>query len=79
MQKRRQKSVKRQPISRALRKAIKNRKLSAYATAKQAHVSVDAVQRFMNNERGLSLATVDRLAAALDLEICEDEEGLAPK
>jgi plasmid maintenance system antidote protein VapI len=60
------------PVSRALRKTIRERGLTAYAAAKQAGVSVDAVQRFMNDERGLNLATVDKLALALDLTLCPD-------
>jgi plasmid maintenance system antidote protein VapI len=47
------------PVSHALREAIHDQGLTAYALAKQAEVSVDAVQRFLNEERGLSLATVD--------------------
>jgi plasmid maintenance system antidote protein VapI len=61
------------PISLALRKTILERDLTAYAAAKQAGVSVDAVQRFMNAERGLNLATVDKLADALQLSLCPDD------
>jgi hypothetical protein len=49
--------------------------LTAYAAAKQAGVSVDAVQRFMNAQRGLTLTTVDKLADALELTLCPDEEA----
>jgi transcriptional regulator with XRE-family HTH domain len=63
----------RAPISRALRKTIRERKLTAYSTAKHAGVSVDAVQRFMRDERGLTLATVDKLADALELTLCPDD------
>jgi plasmid maintenance system antidote protein VapI len=61
------------PISRILRQTIHDRGLTAYAAAKQAGVSVDAVQRFLNEERGLNLATVDKLAGALRLTLCPDE------
>jgi plasmid maintenance system antidote protein VapI len=61
------------PISRALRQTIRKRDLTAYAAAKQAGVSVDAVQRFMNAERGLTLTTVDKLADALDLTLCSED------
>jgi plasmid maintenance system antidote protein VapI len=61
------------PISRALRKTIHEREITAYAAAKRAGVSVDAVQRFMNAERGLTLATVDKLADALELTLCPDD------
>lgn len=73
MSKAKKRRARRQPISRALRKTIRERDLTAYATAKEAGVSVDAVQRFMNAERGLTLATVDKLADALDLTLCPDD------
>jgi hypothetical protein len=61
------------PISRPLRKAIRERGLTAYGAAKQAGVSVDAVQRFLNDQRGLTLATADKLATALALTLCPDD------
>jgi hypothetical protein len=73
--KRKRKWVRREPISKALRDTIHNQGLTAYATAKQAGVSVDAVQRFLNAERGLNLATVDKLADALDLTLCPNESA----
>ncbi len=62
-------------ISRPLRRAIQKQGLTAYAAAKQAGVSVDAVRRFLNAERGLSLTTADRLATALKLTLCPDDGG----
>jgi plasmid maintenance system antidote protein VapI len=70
--------AKKTPISRALRKTIRQRGLTAYATAQQAGVSVDAVQRFLNQERGLTLATVDKLSTALELTLCPDEPATDP-
>jgi plasmid maintenance system antidote protein VapI len=70
---RKKKCAKKGPISRTLRKTIRERGLTAYATAQQAGVSVDAVQRFLNRQRGLTLATVDKLSAALELTLCPDE------
>jgi predicted transcriptional regulator len=64
---------KKSPVSRTLRAQIRERGLTAYATAKKAGVSVDAVQRFMKDERGLTLGTVDKIAASLDLTLCKDE------
>jgi plasmid maintenance system antidote protein VapI len=61
------------PISRALRNIIRERGLTAYATAQQAGVSVDSVQRFLKHQRGLTLATVDKLTAALDLTLCPED------
>lgn len=63
------------PVSRVLREAIHEQGLTAYAAAKQAGVSVDAVQRFLNRERGLTLTTVDKLAGALGLTLCPDDPG----
>jgi plasmid maintenance system antidote protein VapI len=61
------------PISRGLRDTISERGLTAYAAAKRAGVSVDAVQRFLNEQRGLNLATVDKLADALGLMLCPSD------
>ena len=61
------------PVSRSLDKKIRERGLTAYAAAKRAGVSVDAVQRFMSDKRGLSLKTVDKIAESLDLTLCDDE------
>ena len=61
------------PVSQVLRETIQKRGLTAYATAKQAGVSVDAVQRFLNDERGLNLDTVDKIAESLELTLCPDE------
>jgi plasmid maintenance system antidote protein VapI len=63
-----------EPVSQALRKTIRERDLTAYAAAKQAGVSVDAVQRFMSAKRGLTLATVDKLAEVLALRLCPDDD-----
>jgi plasmid maintenance system antidote protein VapI len=63
------------PVSRGLREAISEQGLTAYAAAKRAGVSVDAIQRFLNAERGLTLATVDKLARALGLSLCSDESN----
>jgi plasmid maintenance system antidote protein VapI len=65
--------AKKAPISRTLRKTIRERGLTAYAAAQQAGVSVDAVQRFLKQQRGLTLATVDKLSVALELTLCPDE------
>lgn len=69
------KSSNKQPVSRLLKKKIRERGLTAYATAKNAGVSVDAVQRFLKNQRGLTLETVDKIAVSLDLTLCEKESA----
>jgi transcriptional regulator with XRE-family HTH domain len=67
-------TAQRAPISKALRSTIHERRLTAYAAAKSSGVSVDAVQRFLNGERGLTLATVDKLAGALNLTLCPEDK-----
>lgn len=66
------------PVSKGLREAISERGLTAYAAAKRAGVSVDAIQRFLKDERGLTLATVDKLADALGLALCPDDDKAGP-
>lgn len=57
--------------SEVLRETIRQRGLTAYRLSKQTGVSVDAIQRFINGERGLRLDTFDALCAALGLELSE--------
>lgn len=73
------KSPKKKSVSRILRETIREKGLTAYSTAKQAGVSVDAVQRFLNAERGLTLGTVDKIAESLDLTLCTDDSSKPDK
>jgi plasmid maintenance system antidote protein VapI len=57
------------PVGDVLRSVIEERGLTAYRIAEDAGVSVDAIQRFLKRERGLSLATVDALAHYLGLAL----------
>ena len=57
------------PLTEALKSGIKDRGLTAYAVAKLAEVRPHVVQRFLNGERGLTLATADKLAGVLGLEL----------
>jgi transcriptional regulator with XRE-family HTH domain len=59
----------RQPFSEQLRRAIEECGTSRYALARSVGVSDSALSRFMSGERGLTLATLDKLADALGLEI----------
>jgi plasmid maintenance system antidote protein VapI len=72
-------TTKKSPISGGLLRILRMRRLTAYGVAKKAGVSTDAVQRFMNSERGLSLTTVDKLAHALGLKLCGGGRGKAAK
>ena len=52
-------------ISEQLRAIIAASGMTAYALGKAAGVDVAVVSRFINGERDLRLATVDRLCSAL--------------
>lgn len=75
MGKRKSKTSCKEPVSRALRETIQKRGLTAYGAAKKAGVSVDAVQRFMKDQRGLTLGTVDKIADSLDLTLCDSPDS----
>ncbi len=57
--------------SETLKEIIRSRGLTAYALARMSGASVDPIQRFLNGERGLSVATFDKLADALGLDLVE--------
>ncbi len=59
----------RNPISHPLRVAIATRGLTAHALARVAGVDPGVVKRFLEGRRGLTLATADKLAAALALRL----------
>jgi transcriptional regulator with XRE-family HTH domain len=54
-----------------LRETIRERGLTAYAVARDAGADARGVQRFLDGERGLTLDTADRIAAALGLRLVE--------
>jgi plasmid maintenance system antidote protein VapI len=56
-----------EPIADALRAEIRRRELTAYRLAKMTGSSVDAIQGFISGTKGLTLKTIERLAAALAL------------
>jgi len=55
------------PIDVALRDAIRGSGLTHYAIGKAAGVAPAQLDRFVSGERGLSLATAAKVAAALEL------------
>ena len=61
------------PVSRSLRAAIRNQGWTAKNLAKQAGVSARVLQQFLDEQGGLTLATVDLLAAVLRLTLRPDE------
>ena len=56
-------------ISDMVRAAISHSQLSQYAICAELGLSRSTLSRFMSGERGLSLATIDRLGQLLDLRI----------
>ena len=56
-------------ISDALRRAIQASPKSVYQICKEAGISQIVISRFLSGERDIRLATADRLAKALGIEI----------
>ena len=56
-------------ISDALRRAIQARPKSIYQICKETGISQIVVSRFLSGERDIRLATADRLAKALGIEV----------
>ena len=59
-------------ISDALRRAIQSNPKSVYQISKEAGISQIVISRFVSGERDIRLATADRLAKALGIEIASD-------
>lgn len=53
----------------AVRRAIEASDVSRYRMAKDLEISQATISKFMSGERGLSIATLEQLAAYLNLEI----------
>jgi hypothetical protein len=64
-----------EPIADALRAEIKRRELTAYRLAQMTGASIDSIQRWLNGEQGLRLATAERLMVALDLVVVPREQA----
>ena len=61
-------------ISGQLRNVIEASAMTRDAFAQASGVSVSAISRFMAGERTITLKTVDRLAAILELRLCGGQE-----
>lgn len=57
------------PFSDQLRAALDECGQSRYQVSRQTGISQPALSRFVNGERGLSLATIDALCEYLELEL----------
>ncbi len=58
-------------LSEQLRRILESRGVSAYALDKAADLDPGVVARFLDGRRGLTLASADRLAAALGIRLVE--------
>jgi hypothetical protein len=56
-------------LTKALRRAIADRKETRYATAKGAGIDYAALVRFLDGKADVRLSTVERLAGYLNLEL----------
>jgi hypothetical protein len=62
-------------FSEALRRAIRQCGMTRYAISVKTGIDQATLSRFMKGERGLSLWAIDKLTAALDLEIRPRRKG----
>jgi transcriptional regulator with XRE-family HTH domain len=65
-------------IGDCIKEEICERNLTAYALGKMTGVSPVTIQRFLAGERGLTLATAEKLARALGLEVCRCDPAESP-
>ena len=65
----------RQIISRQLREILRDWGMTAYALGQRANIDPGILQRFLNEERGIQLDTLDRLADVLGLRLVEGARG----
>lgn len=60
---------KRLPISDQLREAIESSELSRYRISKETGIAQSTLSEFINTNRSLSLANIDKVCELLDLEL----------
>ena len=58
-------------LSESLREAIRSSSMSVYRLAKEAGVAPAVITRFLKGERDLRLATVEKIAEVLQLELVQ--------
>lgn len=66
------KSDDREPISSAVRQAIERSGLTRYQISQATGIDQGALSRFIHTERGLTTASLDKLAPLLGLRIVVD-------
>ena len=57
-----------------IRRAVLSSKMTRYQIAQVTGIDKASLSRFVNGERGLSLAAIDILADLLDLEVRQKKE-----
>lgn len=57
------------PLSDQLRELVRSSGLSMMAVARATEIDQAALSRFLSRQRGLSLASLDRLGAFLDVRV----------
>jgi transcriptional regulator with XRE-family HTH domain len=62
-------------LTEVVRETIRARSLTAYRVGKTIGTTPPVIQRFLNGERDLRGATLDKLAAALGLALAPTEDG----
>ncbi|MGV1080770.1 MAG: helix-turn-helix domain-containing protein [Candidatus Nanopelagicales bacterium] len=65
--------------SEVVKRVIRERGLTAYRLGKSTGVSVDAIQRFLNNETALRSAPLDKLCQELGLVLVEQQPTATKK
>lgn len=55
-----------------IKRAITSKGLTSYAVGQLAGVNPTLISRFLNGERGLTLASADKIIAGLGLRLVED-------
>lgn len=62
------------PFTDQIRQAVLNSEMTRYQISKLTGIDKAALSRFVNGERGLSLAAIDTLAELLGLEVKQKNE-----
>jgi transcriptional regulator with XRE-family HTH domain len=57
-----------------IRDAVRESKLSRYRICQETGIDKASMSKFVNGERGLSLASLDKLAALLELRVISERE-----
>jgi transcriptional regulator with XRE-family HTH domain len=62
------------PLTDQIRDAVRQSKLSRYRMCQETGIDKASMSKFLNGERGLSLAALDKLGALLKLKIISESK-----